>query len=134
MLDESVLLSTKKVLNIPHGVDAFDLDVLMHINTAFSVLSELGVFDEAGVTVEPDTTWEELQEDQELTNPLTIAMIQMLRTYVFLRVRMLFDPPTTSFLLDATQNQLKELEWRISTKWEYAQREEEVEEDVDVDL
>lgn len=124
MLEESILISTKKVLNIPHEVDAFNLDVLMHINTAFSILSELGVFDEAGVAVEPDTTWEELQEAQELTNPLTIAMIQMLRTYVFLRVRMLFDPPTTGFLLAAMENQLKELEWRISTKWEYAQREE----------
>jgi hypothetical protein len=124
MLEESILISTKKVLNIPHEVDAFNLDVLMHINAAFSILSDLGVFDEAGVTIEAETTWEELQEAQELTNPLTVAMIQMLRTYVFLRVRMLFDPPTTGFLLTAMENQLKELEWRISTKWEYAQREE----------
>ena len=124
MLEESILLSTKKVLNIPHGVDSFDLDVLMHINTAFSILSELGVFDEAGVEITDETTWEELQEDQELTNPLTVAMVQMLRSYIFLRVRMLFDPPTTGFLLTSMEKQLQELEWRISTKWEYAQREE----------
>lgn len=129
MLEESILLSTKKVLNIPHGVDSFDLDVLMHINTAFSILSELGVFDEAGVEITDETTWEELQEAQELTNPLTVAMVQMLRSYIFLRVRMLFDPPTTGFLLTSMEKQLQELEWRISTKWEYAQREED--EDVD---
>lgn len=82
------------------------------------------MFDEAGVVVEDETTWEDLQEAQELTNPLTVAMIQMLRSYIFLRVRMLFDPPTTGFLLTAMEHQLKELEWRISTKWEYAQREE----------
>lgn len=131
MLDESILISTKKVLNIPHGVDAFDLDVLMHINAAFSFLSDLGVFDEAGVTVEPETTWLDLQELQELTNPLTVAMVQMLRTYVFLKVRMWFDPPTTGFLLDAMDRQIKELEWRISTKWEYANRPEEVIVDVE---
>lgn len=125
MLEESILISTKKVLNIPHGVDSFDLDVLMHINAAFSILSDLGVFDEAGVAIEDDTTWEQLQELQELTNPLTVAMVQMLRTYVFLRVRMWFDPPTTGFLLSSMEKQIEMLEWRISTKWEYAQREEE---------
>ena len=117
MLTESVLQSTKKILGIPEGQDAFDEDVLTHINSAFSVLSQLGVLVEEGVNVPDDTfTWTDLD--------LPAAWIQAIRTYVFLKTQLLFDPPTTSFLLAARQKQVEEHEWRLSMMREYSIREE----------
>lgn len=122
MLTESVLQSTKKVLGIQDTQDAFDQDVLMFINSAFSTLSQLGILAEEGVEVQDETfTWNDLAPDPGLMT----SWIQMIRTYVFLHVQSLFDPPTTSFLLAARQKQLDEHVWRLSTMREYSLREEE---------
>lgn len=120
MLAESVLQSTKKILGIPESQIAFDVDVLTHINSAFSILSQLGVLVEEGFDVPDDdsVTWADLG--------LPIAWIQAIRTYVFLKTQLLFDPPTTSFLLAARQKQVEEHEWRLSMMREYSIREEEV--------
>lgn len=124
MLTESVLLSTKKVLNIPGTQDAFDQDILTHVNSAFSVLSQLGLLVEEGVYVDDEAlTWADL----ELPDP----WIQLIRTYVFLNTQLLFDPPTTSFLLAARKQQLDEHVWRLSMLREYSIREEESDEDDD---
>jgi len=121
MLTESVLQSTKKVLGISESQDAFDQDVLTHINSAFSVLSQLGILAEEGVEVPDETfTWADLE-----TLLIPVSWIQSIRTYVFLKAQMLFDPPTTSFLLAARQRQIEEHEWRLSTMREYSIREEE---------
>ena len=123
MLTESVLQSTKKVLGIAESQDAFDQDVLTHINSAFSTLSQLGILAEEGVEVPDEAfTWSDLE-----TLGLPAAWIQSIRTYVFLHVQSLFDPPTTSFLLAARQKQLEEHIWRLSTMREYSIREEELE-------
>lgn len=127
-LTESVLLSTKKVLGIPGNQDAFDQDVLTYINSAFSVLSQLGVLDEAGLEVDESLTWDDLAE-----LGIPTSQIQYIRTYVFLKCQMLFDPPTTSFLIAAREKQLEEHEWRLSTMREYSIREEEVDAPADVD-
>lgn len=111
-MENSILKSTKKVLGLADDYTVFDLDVLTYVNSAFSTLTQLGVGPAVGFTVEDDTqTWSELALSQDQTN--------LIKTYVFLKARMLFDPPTTSFHIEAMNNQIKEHEWRISTNREW---------------
>lgn len=106
MNDTKVFEDTKKTLGLDASYDVFDTEILLHINSVFSTLTQLGLGPEVGFTVEPDTEWSEfLSED---------ASFNAVKTYVYLRVRLLFDPPATSFHLDAIQEQIKELEWRLN--------------------
>lgn len=110
-MEESILKSVKKALNVPADYEAFDLDVLMHTNSVFSTLNQLGVGPELGFMIEDDVpTWDAfLGNDPRLNN---------IKTYVFLRVRMLFDPPSTGYHTTAMQDQIRELEWRINVNRE----------------
>lgn len=106
-MEASILTSTKKILGIGADYTAFDLDILTHINAAMAVLDQLGVGPEGGLFVEDAALeWSALGVPQNQLN--------IIRTYVFLKTRLLFDPPTTSFLLEAMNNQITEYEWRIS--------------------
>lgn len=106
-MEESILLSTKKILGLDAGYTAFDLDVITHINTAFSILNQLGVGPVEGFSIEDDTT-------QWADYDVPLNQLQMVRTYVYLKVRVLFDPPGTSFLLESANQQIKEYEWRLN--------------------
>jgi hypothetical protein len=112
-MEESILKSTKKILGLADNYTPFDLDVITHINAAFSILDQLGVGPPGGFVIDDET---ELWSDY--TAPPN--QLHLIKTYVFLKVRMLFDPPTTSFLIEATNNQLREYEWRLNSfrEWE----------------
>lgn len=111
-MENSILTSTKKILGIAEEYTAFDQDILVHINTAFSVLHQMGIGPANGFMIEDEgSEWTEFIGNDYALN--------MVRSYVFLKVRMLFDPPTTSFLLDAMEKQVQEFEWRISTHREW---------------
>lgn len=106
-MENSILKSTKKILGVDASYTAFDLDILTHINSTFSIINQLGVGPDDGFMIEDDTeTWEDFGIPQKQLN--------LVRTYMFLRVRMLFDPPTTSFLIEATNKQIDEHEQRLS--------------------
>jgi hypothetical protein len=106
-MEESILKSTKKILGIADDYTAFDLDIITHINAAFSILDQLGVGPEGGFFIEDEVaTWNDFLAPSNQLN--------LVRTYVFLKVRHLFDPPTTSFLIEATEKQIKEYEWRLN--------------------
>jgi hypothetical protein len=106
-MEQSILTSTKKILGIAEDYTVFDLDIITHINTAFSTLTQLGVGPAAGYMIEDATNeWSEFVADDLQYNSV--------KSYVFLRVRMLFDPPTTSYLISASEKQIQELEWRLS--------------------
>ena len=107
-MEQSILTSTKKVLGISEDYTVFDLDILTHINTAFSTLTQLGVGPSPGFSIDDDTAlWSDfIGEDDQY---------QAVKSYVFLRVRMLFDPPQTSYLIAAYERQIQELEWRLNT-------------------
>lgn len=108
-MEDSILTSTKKILGIAENYTAFDLDIITHINSAFSTLAQLGVGPAVGFQITDSTaTWTQFSTTQLQRN--------MVRTYVFLKVKYLFDPPTTSFLLDATKTQIQEYEWRLSVE------------------
>lgn len=120
-MENSILLSTKKVLNLAPEYTAFDQDVIMHINAAFSILNQLGVGPVEGFTIQDESAvW-----DDFILLPGSEPSQSLVKTYVQLKARFLFDPPTTSFLLEAMSNQIKEYEWRLNVFREYALPEEE---------
>lgn len=106
-MEQSILTSTKKILGIDESYTIFDLDVTTHINAAFAKLNQLGVGPEDGYSIEDD---EDLWTDYDVP----LSQLSIVKTYIYLSVRMAFDPPTTSFLIEATNDQLKEYEWRLS--------------------
>jgi hypothetical protein len=106
-METSILTSTKKILGIPEDYTVFDLDIITHINSAFSTLTQLGVGPPEGFMIEDDSTvWIDFIVDDIQYNAV--------KTYIYLRVRQLFDPPTTSYLITAFNEQIKELEWRLN--------------------
>ena len=106
-MESSILISTKKVLGVSENYTAFDADIIMHINAAFGLLSQLGIGAVEGFEIEDeDTEWSDFIPQSPI--------LSLVRTYVFLKVRLLFDPPGTSFLLNSMTEQVKEYEWRLS--------------------
>ena len=106
-MDDSILNSVKKILGIASDYDAFDTDIIIHINSVFSTLTQLGLGPNEGFMIEDDSAvWEDFLLGDKRLNAI--------KTYVYLRVRVLFDPPTTGFVLAALQEQIKELEWRMN--------------------
>jgi hypothetical protein len=110
-MTDSILDSVKKVLNLASDYESFDQDIVMHINSVFSTINQLGVGPDAGYMIEDkEALWSDfLEGDLRLNN---------IRTYMYLRVRMLFDPPTIGYLVEAMKEQIKELEWRINAQRE----------------
>lgn len=106
MKDESILNSVKESLGLLPSINAFDNTIILHINSIFSVLTQQGIGPEEGFSINDDSTmWSEfLGEDKRL---------QAVKTYMNLRVRILFDPPASSVLMDAFKEQIRELEWRM---------------------
>lgn len=106
-MEQNILISTKKILGIAEDYTVFDLDIVTHINTAFSTLTQLGVGPPGGFMIEDgEEVWPDF-----IVNDLQYNSV---KSYVFLRVRQLFDPPTTSYLIAAVDKQIQELEWRLN--------------------
>jgi hypothetical protein len=106
-MENSILTSTKQILNISAAYTNFDLDIITHINSTFSIISQLGIGPDGGYMItDASSHWSELAISNDQLN--------IIKTYVFLRVRMLFDPPTSGFLLDAMKQQISEYEYRLS--------------------
>lgn len=106
-MSNSILDSTKKILGIAQDYTIFDLDIITHINSTFSTLTELGVGPDVGFAISDNSAiWTDFMGDSLRLNNV--------KTYVYLRVRMLFDPPQTGYLVTAMQDQIRELEWRLN--------------------
>lgn len=106
-MEQSILKSTKKVLGIDAAYTAFDLDVITHINAAFSTLTQLGIGPVNGFQIEDDTAvWG--------TFLGTDLQLNSVKSYVYLKVRLIFDPPQTSYHMEAIKEQIHELEWRLN--------------------
>lgn len=112
MANDSILTGTKKILGISEQDTSFDFDVMTHINSVFSTLQQLGVGPAEGYMIEDASDeWFDYIEDNNSYN--------MIKTYMYLKVRMAFDPPATSFHINAMQEQIREHEVRISTNREW---------------
>lgn len=105
-MNDSILDTIKKMLGIDPSYTQFDEDVIVLINSAFSNLAQVGIIPTSGYRIESSSnTWDEvLGEHLNYDN---------LKSYIYLKVRVLFNPPSTSFALQAIQDEIKELEWRI---------------------
>lgn len=110
-MNESILTSVKKTLNLAEDYTAFDQDIIMHINSALATLNQLGVGPGVGFMIEDKT---KIWSDFVGSDPRWNAV----KSYVYLRVRLLFDPPNTGFGTEAIKEQIKELEWRLNVQRE----------------
>lgn len=103
---ESILTSTKKLLGIAEDYTHFDTDLVIHINSVLSTLSQLGAGPSEGFSITgSDETWEDFIGSD--------PKIQFIKSYVYLKVKLLFDPPLSSSVAEAANRQISELEWRI---------------------
>lgn len=103
----SILTNVKKIVGLAEADTSFDSDIIMHTNAVLSVLTQLGIGPEDGYSIEDATpTWEDFLGGDKRLN--------MVKTYVYLRVRLLFDPPATSFVIESLNKQIQELEVRMS--------------------
>lgn len=108
---QSILISTKKTLGLVEADTSFDLDIMLHINSILAVMTQVGIGPEEGFTIEDSTaTWEAFVG--------TDKRLSLVKSLVYLRVRMLFDPPTTSFVIASFEKQIAEFEWRLNVQRE----------------
>lgn len=105
---ESILISIKKLLGITEEYTHFDDDIIMHINSVLMILTQMGVGPKEGFMIEDDSfTWEDFIGDR--------TDLQAVKTYVYLKVRLLFDPPSSSSVADSMNRMIGEFEWRLNT-------------------
>lgn len=106
--DESILDETKVALGVDKTVTVFDTDIRMHINSALGTLNQLGIGPEGGFEVIDSTqAWSDLL--------LTDLKLSPVKSYVYLRTKMLFDPPPNSWITVAMKEQIEQLEWRLNS-------------------
>ena len=104
---ESVLTSIKQMLGIAEEYTAFDDVLIMHINSVFMILSQLGVGPENGFSItDSSSTWNEFISDG--------PNLESVKSYMHLKVKLLFDPPTSSAVTEAINKMISELEWRLN--------------------
>ena len=114
---ESILTSIKKLLGIAEEYEHFDADLIMHINSVFSILTQLGVGPSEGFSIEDKTaTWNDFIPEG--------LMLQSVKSYIYLKVKLLFDPPTSSSVMESSNRMISEFEWRLNVAAESANKEE----------
>lgn len=105
---ESILTSIKKLLGMTEDYEHFDMDLIIHINSVFMNLNQLGVGPPEGFTIRDKTsTWDEFI-------PQTHKNFESVKSYVYMKVRLLFDPPISSAVIDAMNRSISEFEWRLN--------------------
>lgn len=108
-MDDSILDSIKKILGMPPDYDAFDTDLVIHINSVFGILAQLGVGPVGGFSISDNTTlWKAYLGDSK--------DLEMVKSYMALKVRLVFDPPTIGAVMDAMKEQIREYEWRLNVQ------------------
>ena len=106
-MQDSILMTIRKLVCGNPYADHFDTDLLVHINACFSILNQLGVGPENGFVVTDETqSWSSYISDNYILN--------MVKTYVTLKVKKIFDPPLTSSVLEAMDKEISQLEWRLN--------------------
>lgn len=104
---DSILNTIKKLLGYEPDYDVYDTDLVIHINSCFMELNQLGVGPEECFMIEDDgEEWDEFLDGD--TN------FEAVKTYIYLKCKLVFDPPATSFGVDAINKQLERLEWRLN--------------------
>ena len=114
-MNESILTTIKKLVGIDETYTQFDADLVIHINSALIVLFQLGVGPSDGFSITgKKETWSEYTDDETL--------YEMIKTYVYLYVKNIFDPPSSSSVLDSYNKMMTQLEWRIAVMTDHLGR------------
>lgn len=104
---DSILISIKKMLGVDEFCDHFDTEIIIHINSALMVLTQLGVGPSKGFLItDSSQKWNDFVSDR--------TDIESIKTYVYMKVKLIFDPPQMSALIDSMNNTIREFEWRIN--------------------
>lgn len=104
---DSILISIKKLLGIADEYEHFDPDIIMHINSVFTVLTQLGVGPPEGFHIEDESTnWSAFLNDD--------ARLNVVKSYMYLKVKLLFDPPLSSAVIESMNRSISEFEWRLN--------------------
>ena len=105
-MGDSILNSVKKIIGIDAADTSFDIDIIMHINSVLNALTQLGVGPEEGFSITDATSkWEDFLEDS--------VKLELVKSYVALKVRKIFDPPQSATAMEAINSVINELEWRV---------------------
>lgn len=105
---ESILTSVKKLLGIDESYDHFNPDLIMHINAVFSILAQIGVGPDNGFSITgKDEMWSDFIEKD-------FDRFSLVKSYMHLKVKLLFDPPLSSAAIESINRQISEFEWRLS--------------------
>ena len=103
---ESILDSVKRHIGVDVDETHFDFDIIIHINSVFSILHQMGVGPETTFSISDNKTiWDDFTDDDDFNE---------VKTYMYLKVKMIFDPPTNSNVMAAMERQISELEWRLN--------------------
>lgn len=105
-MEDSILISIKKLIGLDSDDQSFDTDVIMHINSAIDVLRQLGIPAENFYVEDNSATWGDYLPSSDL--------FQMVKTYIYMKVRKWFDPPQNGTAMEALNSSIAELEWRIN--------------------
>lgn len=106
-ISKSILTSIKKLLGIDENYTHFDADIVMHINSVFSILTQMGVGPANGFSISgKDETWSAFITDKP-------NIFSLVKSYVYMKVRLLFDPPLSSAAIESINRQISEFEWRL---------------------
>jgi len=106
-MTDSILNDIKKLLGIDNTYTEFDTDIIIHINSVFMILNQLGVGPKSGYRITDSlNTWSEFTDNE--------YEMESVKSYIYLKVRMMFDPPQNSSLMQAMQQQISEFEWRLN--------------------
>ena len=106
-MEDSILISIKKLIGLDSEDTSFDLDIIMHINSAIDVLRQLGIEKDSDFYVEDDTAaWGDYLPSSDY--------FQLVKTYIYMKVRKWFDPPQNGTTMEALNASIAELEWRIN--------------------
>lgn len=112
-MEESILKTIKKLIGDNPTNPSFTIDLIIHINTVLNILHQLGVpTEDKFVITGDDEVWDDYLDDEKY--------LDMVKTYVYMKCRIVFDPPTGS-VKDAFEKQIAELEWRINVEVENAE-------------
>lgn len=110
-MEQSILTTIKKMLGITKEYTHFDQDIIMHINSVFMILNQMGVGPAKAYSISGETeSWDEFMADDD--------MLHAVKSYIYLKVKILFDPPSSSSIMDSINRGINELEWRLNVSAE----------------
>lgn len=108
---ESILTSIKKLLGMTEDYTAYDDQIIIHVNSVFMILTQLGIGPEDGFVIkDKEAVWNDFVSDE--------TKLELVKSYIYLKVKLLFDPPSNSSVIESINRQINEFEWRLNVKAE----------------